>query len=151
MADVSLTLSQAFDIALKAYNAGSLTEAEQICLRIISADPDSAATLNLLAVIYNSLGRNDLALSSYDRALSLRPDFIQAWNNRGAVLKQMQRFDEALESYDRALDLQPDYAEVLNKTAPRGPGGLRPRAGLAAGLCRSAQQPWHRPAGLGTA
>jgi len=62
-------------------------------------------------------GRNELAISSYDRALALRPDFIQAWNNRGAALKQLQRFEEALESYDRALRLQPDTVEVLNNGA----------------------------------
>jgi tetratricopeptide (TPR) repeat protein len=117
MGAVSLTLSQALDIALKAYSAGKLAEAEQICLRIIAADPESAAALNLLAVTYASLGRSEMALSSYDRALALRPDFIQAWNNRGAVLKQLQRFSEALECYDRALELQPDTVEVLNNRA----------------------------------
>ena len=69
MTTVSLTISEAFDIALKTYYAGKLAEAEQICLRILSADPDSAATLNLLAVIHASLGRNDAALACYDRAL----------------------------------------------------------------------------------
>jgi tetratricopeptide (TPR) repeat protein len=117
MGAVSLTLSQALDIALKAYSAGRLAEAEQICLRIIAADPESAAAFNLLAVTYASLGRSEMALSSYDRALALRPDFIQAWNNRGAVLKQLNRLSEALESYDRALELQPDTVEVLNNRA----------------------------------
>src|SRR5665213_1821319 len=117
MGEVSLTLSQAFDIAVKAYNAGKLAEVEQICLRIIAADPDSAAALNLLAVTYSSLGGHEKAIASYDRALALRPDFIQAWNNRGAALKQLKRFDDALESYDRALRLQPDTVEVLNNRA----------------------------------
>src|SRR5277367_39591 len=103
MTTVSLTISQVFDIALKSYTAGKLAEAEQFCLKILSADPNSAATLNLLAVINTSLGRNDAALVNYDRALALQPDFIQALNNRGAVLKQMKRYDEALKSYDRAL------------------------------------------------
>ena len=58
MTTVSLTLSQVFDFALKAYQAGNLIEAEQLCLKILSADPDSAPTLNLLAVINNALGRN---------------------------------------------------------------------------------------------
>jgi Tfp pilus assembly protein PilF len=57
----------------------------------LSADPDSAGTLNLLAVIHTSLGSNDAALSCYDRALALQPDFIQALSHRGAVLKQMKR------------------------------------------------------------
>ncbi|MGH6766426.1 MAG: tetratricopeptide repeat protein, partial [Bradyrhizobium sp.] len=100
MTAVSLTLSQAFDIALKFYGAGKLAEAEQVCLRMLSADADSAATLNLLAVIHASLGKTDAALSSYDRALSLQPYFIQALNNRGSVLKAMKRYDEALASYD---------------------------------------------------
>ena len=117
MTTVSLTISEVFDIALKSYYAGKLAEAEQICLKILSADPDSAATLNLLAVINTSRGSNDAAISCYDRALSLRPDFIQALSNRGAVLKAMKRYNEALESYDRALALQPDHVEVLNNRA----------------------------------
>src|SRR5579863_6204326 len=117
MTTVSLTISEAFDIALKSFRAGKLTEAEQICLKMLSADPDSAATLNLLAVIHTSLGRHEAALSSYDRALALRPDFIQALSNRGAVLKQMRRYDEALESLDRAVALQPDLVAVLNNRA----------------------------------
>jgi len=117
MTTVSLTISQVFDIALKSYTAGKLAEAEQFCLKILSADPNSAATLNLLAVINTSLGRNDAALVNYDRALALQPDFIQALNNRGAVLKQMKRYDEALKSYDRALTLQPNHVEILNNRA----------------------------------
>jgi tetratricopeptide (TPR) repeat protein len=117
MTAVSLTISEALDIALKSYLCGKFAEAEQICLKILSADPSSAATLNLLAVIHTSIGRYDAALSCYDRALSLRPDFVQALSNRGAVLKAMKRYREALESFDRALELQPDYVEVLNNRA----------------------------------
>lgn len=117
MTAVSLTISEALDIALKSYYGGKLAEAEQICLKILSADPDSAATINLLAVVHTTLGRYDAALSCYDRALLLRPDFVQALSNRGAVLKAMKRYSEALESFDRALKLQPDYVEVLNNRA----------------------------------
>jgi tetratricopeptide (TPR) repeat protein len=117
MTTVSLTLSAAFDIALKFYYAGKLGKAEQTCLKILSADPASAATLNLLAVIHMSRGKNEKALSCYDRALLTQPDFIQALSNRGALLKQMKRYDEALENYDRALAFQPDHVEVLNNRA----------------------------------
>src|SRR5665213_979498 len=113
MGEVSLTLSQAFDIAVKAYNAGKLAEVEQICLRIIAADPDSAAALNLLAVTYSSLGGHEKAIASYDRALALRPDFIQALVNRGIAHYEMKRFGDALASYDSAIALRPDHAEAL--------------------------------------
>ncbi len=117
MTTLSLTLSQAFEIALSAYKAGKLAETEQICRRIISADPDSVGAHNLLAVALTALGKYDLALAGYDRALVLRPDFVEALSNRGAVLKQLGRLTEALSSYDRALGLRPDYAEVINNRA----------------------------------
>src|SRR6185437_15298666 len=132
MTTVSLTVSEAFDIALKSYCAGKFAEAEQFCLQILSADPQSAATLNLLAVVNTATGKHDVALANYDRALALQPNFIQALNNRGAVLKAMARYAEALESYDRALALQPDHVDILNNRAgvlqdlgrPGGAGGL---------------------------
>ena len=113
MTTVSLTLSQVFEFAVKAYQAGKLTEAEQLCLKILSADPDSAPTLNLLAVINSALGRNDAALSNTDRALSLWPDFVEALVNRGIALYKLKRFDEALADYDRAIALRPDSADTL--------------------------------------
>ena len=113
MTTVSLTLSQVFEFALKAYRAGKFAEAEQLCLKILSADPDSAPTLNLLAVINSALGRHDAALSNGDRALSLRPDFVEALVNRGIALYDLKRFDEALASYDRAIALRPNNADAL--------------------------------------
>jgi tetratricopeptide (TPR) repeat protein len=113
MTTVSLTLSQVFEFALKAYRAGKLTEAEQLCLKILSADPDSAPTLNLLAVINSALGRNNAALSNTDRALSLWPDFVEALVNRGIALYELKRFGDALADYDRAIALRPGNADAL--------------------------------------
>jgi tetratricopeptide (TPR) repeat protein len=113
MTTVSLTLSQVFEFALKAYQAGKLSEAEQLCLKLLSADPDSAPTLNLLAVINSALGRNDAALSNTDRALSLWPDFFEALVNRGIALYELKRFGDALADYDRAIALRPDNADAL--------------------------------------
>src|SRR5258708_39678554 len=107
MTTVSMSISEVFDIALKSYYAGKLPEAEQLCLKILSADPDSAATLNLLAVIHTSLGRNDAALACYDRALSQRPDFIQALSNRGAVLNQIKLHHQPISTLYPAATLHP--------------------------------------------
>jgi tetratricopeptide (TPR) repeat protein len=113
MTTVSLTLSQVFEFAVKAYQVGKLAEAEQLCLKILSADPDSAPTLNLLAVINSACGRNDIALANIDRALSLRPDFVEARVNRGIALYGLKRFGDALADYDRAIALRPGYADAL--------------------------------------
>ena len=127
MTTVSLTISEVLDIALKSYYAGKLAEAEQLCLKILSADPDSAAALNLLAVIHTSLGRNDAALACYDRALTLRPDFIQALSNRGAVLKQMRRYDDALDPrhQPRRDDMRGDLAPGCQSMTVQSAAHLR--------------------------
>jgi tetratricopeptide (TPR) repeat protein len=117
MKTVSLTVSQVFDIALKAYSAGKLGQAEKTCQKILAADPSSAITLNLLAIIHMARGRNTAALFHFDRALALRPDFADAWSNRGALLKSLGRHADALESFGRALELQPDHVSVLNNRA----------------------------------
>jgi tetratricopeptide (TPR) repeat protein len=113
MTTVSLTLSQVFEFALKAYQAGKLTEAEYLCFKILSADPDSAPTLNLLAVINGAFGRSDVALANTDRALSLWPDFVEALVNRGIALYELKRFGAALADYDRAVALRPDNADAF--------------------------------------
>ncbi len=117
MKTVSLTVSQVFEIALKQYADGKLGQAEKTCQKILSADPSSAVTLNLLAVIHMARGRKTLALAHYDRAVKLRPDFAEAWSNRGMLLQTLGRRTEALESFDRALTLQPDHVGLLNNRA----------------------------------
>ena len=103
MTNHTLTLSEAFSRAISAYNAGRLVEAEQFCEQIIKAKPDLFDALHLLAVVQSGLGKQDLALASYDRAVAVRPDYAEAQSNRGDALHALKRYDEALASYDRAL------------------------------------------------
>ena len=58
------------------------------------------------------MGRFDDALSSYDRALTLKPDFVQVLINRGVLLAELGRNEEALASYDKALTFVPDNIEA---------------------------------------
>jgi len=113
MTKLTLTLSQALDRAGSAYQVGQFVEAERLCRQIIQAKPDLFAALHLLAVVQSRLGRKNIALASYDRALQVRPNSAEALSNRGATLKELERFEEALASYDRALTLLPDFAEAL--------------------------------------
>ena len=114
MAGRMLDLTQTFNRAISAYRAGKLADAEQLCQQIISAKRDHFDALHVLAVVQASLGKNDLALASYDRALALRPDHADALSNRGNTLLALNRFDEALANYDRALAVRPNYAEALS-------------------------------------
>jgi predicted O-linked N-acetylglucosamine transferase (SPINDLY family) len=108
------SLPEALNRAFAAYNKGKLSEAEKLCQAILAAKHDFFDALHVLAVVQASLGKNDLALASYDRALTLRPESAEVLSNRGNILRELKRFEEALASYDKALALKPDYADALN-------------------------------------
>jgi tetratricopeptide (TPR) repeat protein len=110
MDDPSKTLNS----AVTAYNAGRLAEAEQLCQEILIANQDFFDALHLLAIVQSRLGKRQLALASFDRALAVRANHAEALSNRGLTLRDLKRFDEALASYECALTVQPDHPEALS-------------------------------------
>ena len=67
-------------------SAGKLVEAEQLCQQIINVKRDVFDALHLLAIVQASLDKKDLALVSYDRALTIRPDNAEALSNHSLTL-----------------------------------------------------------------
>ncbi len=104
--------AQAFNRAVAAYKAGKLGEAEQILQQLVSSKPNHFDAWHVLAVVQAALGKNDMALASYGRALTLRPNHADVLNNRGNTLLALNRLDDALASYDRVLSARPDFAEA---------------------------------------
>ena len=99
--------------AFSAYSAGKLVEAEELCQKILTAKPDLFEALYILAVVQSTIGKKDMALASYERAVAVRPGHAEALFGRGNTLHELKRFDEALASYDRALTVRLDYVEAL--------------------------------------
>ena len=113
MINPTLTVSEAFSRAVSAYNAGKLVETEQLCQQIIKVKPGLFDALHLLAVVQSGLGKQDLALANYDRALNVRPGDVDALYNSANTLHALKRYEEALVSYNRALTAQPNLVEAL--------------------------------------
>jgi len=108
-----MNLAQALNRAISAYQIGNLIEAEKLCVKVTSVKRDFFDALNVLAVVQASLGKNDLALTTYNRALALRPNFADGFYNRGVILCYLKRHNEALASYDQAIVLRPGYIDAL--------------------------------------
>ena len=113
MASPAIELPPSLDLAVAAYRAGQLLEAEKICQQIVSIRHDFFEALYVLAVVQATLGKHDFAITNYDLALTLHPHHAEALSNRGNTLRALKRLEDALESYDRALALQPDYVLAL--------------------------------------
>lgn len=106
--------SKILNSAVAAYNSGKLIVAEKLCQEILSSKQDFFDALHLLALVQSLLGKSELALASFDRALAVQPNHAEALSNRGVVLRDLKLLDEALDSYDRALAARPEHAEALS-------------------------------------
>ena len=107
-------LALALNRAITSYQAGQLGEAEQICQKIIAKKSNFFDAHHVLGIILASQGKNDQALTSYNRALAVQPNHADTLSNRGNVLAGLRRFDEALASYNRALVAKPNHTGALN-------------------------------------
>ena len=111
---VSMTIAQAFEIAVRHHQAGRLAEAEGLYRQILSVAPRHADTLHLLGVIAHQAGRNDLAGEMIRQAIFLNPDNPEFHSNLGVALSEHGHVADAIAAYHRALQLQPDFAKAHN-------------------------------------
>ncbi|EGC32401.1 hypothetical protein DICPUDRAFT_89239 [Dictyostelium purpureum] len=71
-----------------------------------------ASLLFKRAGIYNSRGKNILALSDLNRAIEVNPENIHALIKRGKILSSLGRFEDAIDQYKKILKIRPDYAQA---------------------------------------
>ena len=110
---VSLTLPQAMQRAISAYQSGQFAEAAKLCELVLAADPRHLDAISMAGALALQSGNMARALAHFSRAVELAPDFAEGFNNRGVVLQQMKRWDEALASFERAVAIQPRFADAL--------------------------------------
>jgi tetratricopeptide (TPR) repeat protein len=112
-APTQLSLPQALQWAVSAYQSGNLAEAERLCGLILAAAPGQVDAVNVLGAI--ALARRDpaAALEHFTRATQLQPRFAEAHSNRGVAFQALKRWDEALASFRRVLEIDPRHADAL--------------------------------------
>jgi protein O-GlcNAc transferase len=115
-----------------ALQAGAAQQACELIGKSIEADPTVAVAHLDLANALRLAGRSDLALASYDRALSVKRDLMEAHFNKGVVLQELQRLEEALGCYERALKSQPNSVPALYNRAVLLAALVRPQESLSA-------------------
>jgi Flp pilus assembly protein TadD len=126
--------SQALALAVRLQAAGRAREAEDLCRRLLAAEPDNAAVLLLLGGIL-ARGHPAEAEAPLRKVISLDPDSAEAHCCLGDVLQAAGRRDEAVASYRRAMELAPRSALAFGHL-----GILMQRAGHAAEAITLLQQ-----------
>ena len=110
----TITIQQAIDLAVQFHQAGNLLKAESIYQQILQASPKNPIALNLLGVIANQFGKNDVSIDLITKALVNKPDYAEAHSNLGLALQNLGRLDEAVASYNKAIAINTDYADAHN-------------------------------------
>jgi predicted O-linked N-acetylglucosamine transferase (SPINDLY family) len=66
-----------------------------------------------LGFIYSKIGKKEIALLNYQKAVSLNPNQSELHFNVGRELQDLERYDESLRAYDNAINLNNNYSEAL--------------------------------------
>ena len=101
----TLTVPEAFALAVQHHQAGRLGEAEAIYRQILAVDPNHAEARHFLGVVAHQAGRHDLAVEWIRQALVLDPNNAAAHSNLGEAYRTMGRLHEAVACYSCALQL----------------------------------------------
>ena len=70
---------------------------------------DRAGIISNRGSARKALGKTDLALADFDRAIKMNPALFIAYNNRGQIYFDRGQMEKALSDYGKAIQLKPDY------------------------------------------
>ena len=98
-----LQAQSAFELATKQIEQREFALALTSLQQATTLDPTVPIYRNVLGIVYLQLGRPDLALPEFRRAVELDGDYAEAHLNQGTALATMERWAEAVVEYERAI------------------------------------------------
>jgi tetratricopeptide (TPR) repeat protein len=90
------------------FNHGRLQEAKNIFEGLSLLDPDIPYVNCVLGAIYQRLGKTDLAILYYNRAINFFPLDIVALTNRAEIYLSQGKFLEAANDLKKVIELDPE-------------------------------------------
>jgi tetratricopeptide (TPR) repeat protein len=106
--DVNKTIKS----AIENYQAGNLRQAENVCIEILSEQPNNIDALHFLGILYYQMRNYDFAVEYLEKALKINPNDPDAQYNIGLSFKEKGQLDKAIACYQKALQLNPNFANA---------------------------------------
>jgi predicted O-linked N-acetylglucosamine transferase (SPINDLY family) len=103
----TMTLQQAFELALRHHQAGQLAQAESIYRQVLAQQPDHGEAMHFLGVLTFEAGRRDAGIELLQQSIHLRPNWDVGHMNLANALKENGRLDEAIIEYRKTVALNP--------------------------------------------
>ncbi len=110
----NLTPGQALMLAEQKRRHGFLADADELCRRVLAAEPNNADAAHMLGIIAHQSGKLSEAIEHVRRAATLAPDQALYHANLGEMCRLAGRTDEAIAAGRRAIALNPQHAGALS-------------------------------------
>ncbi len=102
-----VSYEQAIFIARQHLESGRISQAEDLCRRLLLEQPKRADAVHLLGVAASLAGRQEQAIIFFRRATAVDPHFVQAHVDLGNACRDCGRSDDAIAAYRDAIHLEP--------------------------------------------
>jgi len=110
----SISLNEAFKLALKLHTQGKLDEAKKIYEKILVAKPDHFLSLSNIGIIYSQLKEFNKAIETFNNTIKVNPKFAEAYNNLGIVFYELNDLEKALKSFEEAIKIKSNFSDAFN-------------------------------------
>lgn len=102
-----------FEAAIAHFEAGRYGAAEELCLRVLAAEPAQPHALHMLAILRAEQGKTEEGLALLQRALATGVVHPAIQQMHGNLLMRLDRNAEAAEPLRRSLRIDPDQPRVM--------------------------------------
>ena len=105
------------DYVLNLFKSDQIQQALDLIDTLSTDYPNESLLFNIRGACYASLGQLDIAVQSYEKALSIKPDYAKAHYNLGGALQELDKLHDSAKSYENAIALEPENAQAHNNLA----------------------------------
>ncbi|HKX11443.1 MAG TPA: tetratricopeptide repeat protein [Stellaceae bacterium] len=109
-----MSVAEVLQLAQRRCAEGALASAEDLCRRVLKAQPTHAAALQLLGIVLHRKGDLEAAIDAMRGAVAADGGVALYHSNLGEMCRQAKRLDEAISEAGCALALEPRNVSVLN-------------------------------------
>lgn len=102
-----------FNQAVILHQAGRISEAINLYLKIIPLHRDNGELLFTIGTAYCQIGKLEDGLSYLRKSARINPRNFHVFGNIGTLLSGLRKFDEAIANYNKALNINPNFPEAL--------------------------------------
>lgn len=109
--------TEAYMLAMRAYEQGDLETFRKYMDQAIAADPDNPDFYYYLAEADKQENKNNQALANYEKALNIDPEFAPAYLGRALMKQILTPSSNYINDIQRAIEFDPRYSEAYLERA----------------------------------